>query len=354
MKSFLINTATLFQFLGAVSSAALSQNVFQTNSTANEIELPAGGEAPENADRMILRSNSCSEISAEKNDFQEAAKKIACREISRSESCCSFRQNESAQSGCYKKVNFSVFRWRDFLAIEQNFKSYPYMAQPFKTDSLRRHLNVITCLVLRHAKDSSNDNIHAQNAACADVQISNDNLELLRNFAHDVPHCTWVAAESDRNKKTAAQILGISPDLITADKELNEMKFPRALVQGNTSKKRAASHAYVRQMIQDPTKAAEENSESFDDVVFRFLGALVKIGEKSSNIAVVSNTGTMNCLLRFYDPNMKQLHLLNHLSGFVIKIIPSLGITAVYSKNRQPILLTPSELKGIEKYFSRR
>lgn len=343
MKSFLVSVVMMFQFLETGSSAALLRDISEVNSTADRRASLVNGE--------LSRSTSCSKIPAEK---------IKISEISRSKSYDNFPLSENNQNGCFEKVDFSVFHWGDFLEIEKNFKNYRYMSRPFKhssfeqIDSLNQHLNVITCLVLRHAKDSSNDNIHTQDATCMNVQISIDDLKLLKSFADRVPNCKWIASESDRNKKTVAQILEISPDFVDTDAGFNEMKFPKLLVQGNISKKRAATHGFVHRMIQEPSTRVEEDSESFDDVVSRFLNAAMKIGEKSSNLVIVANTGTMNCLLRFYDPNMKHLHMLNHLNGFVIKIIPSLGVTAIYSQKRQPVLLTPLELESMSKYFSRR
>lgn len=232
----------------------------------------------------------------------------------------------------------------------------PISPAPFvsaQTSRMYPHLNVITCLILRHAKDSAADNVHAKDATCSDVQISDYNLAPLRFFAGKC-NCVWMASEAERNRQTVARILGTRPDLVNTDEAFNEVSFPKDVVKGGMSKKKASMSADICKMIQNPTIRLDKNAESLDDVVYRFFEALLDIGEEFPNITVVANLGTMNCLLRFYDQSMKRINLLDYLNGFVIKIIPSLRLTAICTRKGKPLFLSPIELGDVAKYFGRK
>lgn len=281
----------------------------------------------------------------------------------RSRSCGDFTKSKRSRiNGLFRKVDFSVFPWQNLLKVEHNLKCYRYMLQspipsaPLISAQMSRmypHLNVITCLILRHAKDSAADNVHTEDASCSDVQISDCNLASLKFFAGKY-NCVWIASEAERNKKTVARIFNTSPDQVNTDEAFNEVSFPKDVVKGGMSKKKASMSADICKMIQNPTIKLDQGAESLDDVVYRFFRALLEIGEGFQNITVVANLGTMNCLLRFYDNTMKRINLLDYLNGFIIKIIPSLRLTAICSRKGKPLFLSPAELGEVSKYFSRR
>lgn len=239
----------------------------------------------------------------------------------------------------------------DYFGIEQSLA--PQMNSLLETYKSTFRLDTINCLILRHGRDSNKDDVHTANASCPEVQISDSDLRAIRAFARK-RGCAWFASESTRNKVTLAKIFNTQPDLVVTNEGFNEVSFPKSLVKGGLSKTKASMNSVICKMLQNPNfKPVDENVESLDDVVFRFFGTLLEIGEDFSNIAVIANLGTMNCLLRFYDPNMRNPRLLDYLNGFVIKIIPSLRLTTICTENGKPLIVSPLDLGDVVKYFGR-
>lgn len=303
---------------------------------------------------LLPRSGSCCFVSSEKNEnydinspvprFSNSLQnEILCSSPSKNKLPKSPSSYDIPNSYLFEETRYRVMKWTPFQKMVREAKE-----QFFSSKSLSSKSNIphpLTVLIMRHAKDTVGlDKVHGPQDVCENIYISGNEYDDFKRFYTHNQNFNWVLCSSEdvRNQMTLRELFPNCEPI--SDPDLNETYVPEFT---GIPKKRIASHADCRKMLQDPTYKTPSAPESVDGTAARVLNKLSALGKEFKNKKIVfcSNSFAMNSIISLFNED-KKLIKIGNLDFILIRMYGDY-ITAFTDQEGEVKVFTPRELSSI-------
>lgn len=298
----------------------------------------------------LPRSGSCCFGSSEKNENNDINPSI---DLLQNEPLCSSpSKNKLLRSPSsydlqgdypFKETKYSVMSWNDFQKMLYEAKKQAFSSKALASGPCIP--KALTILIMRHAKDTVGpDKVHGPQDVCEGIYISGSEYDDFKRFYAHNQNFNWVLCSSEdvRNQMTLRELFPNCKPI--SDPDLNETYVPEFT---GIPKKRIASHADCRKMLQDPTYKTPSANESVDSTAARVLNKLSAFGKefKNKKILFCSNSFVMNSIVSLFNKN-KGLVEFENLHSILIRIYGDY-ITAFTDQEGAVKVFSPRDLSSV-------